>query len=116
MGIIVIFFEQFVKNYINPLQRSMKLENTLNTIALHIKNESYVNRYFDFITNKDNIIRLTTIYDAEMKKKKRKEKEKERERRESDNDKTSQNIMIESIGSPKKKVKKSFCKRVCCCQ
>ena len=116
MGIIVIFFEQFVKNYINPLQRSMKLENTLNTIALHIKKESYVNRYFDFITNKDNIIRLTTIYDAEMKKKKRKEKEKERERRESDNDKTSQNIMIESIGSPKKKVKKSFCKRVCCCQ
>ena len=107
MDIVIIFFDNFVKYFIDPLQRALKIENVMAAIENKIKYNNYAESYFDFITNQSALIRRITIYD-EMKKKKNKKKNKE------DQDRSIYGSLSSSPNLSTKK-KESFCSKLCSC-
>ena len=107
MDIVIIFFDNFVKYFIDPLQRALKIENVMAAIENKIKYNNYAESYFDFITNQSALIRRITIYD-EMKKKKNKKENKE------EKDRSSYGSLSSSPNLSTKK-KESFCSKLCSC-
>ena len=107
MDIVIIFFDNFVKYFIDPLQRALKIENVMAAIENKIKYNNYAESYFDFITNQSALIRRITIYD-EMKKKKNKKENKE------DQDRSIYGSLSSSPNLSTKK-KESFCSKLCSC-
>ena len=107
MDIVIIFFDNFVKYFIDPLQRALKIESVMTAIENKIKYNNYAESYFDFITNQSALIRRITIYD-EMKKKKNKKENKEiKEQDEYGSLSSSSNLST--------KRKESFCSKLCSC-
>lgn len=118
IDIIIIFFDNFVKNFINPLQRVLRIDSVINAIETKIKLNNYSENYFDFISNGPEFVRYITIYDNDKKERKKEHKiensDKISEIEEKRNSFVSKSITISnSIGENRKK--KSFCEKVCSC-
>jgi len=69
IDIIIIFFENFVNNFINPVQRGLKIDNVCENIKNKMDKKNYDLFYYDFIENKALIKYNETIYSEKEKEK-----------------------------------------------
>ena len=67
IDIIIIFFDNFVNNFVNPVQRSLKIDNVCENIKNKMNIKSYDLFYYDFIENQSLIKYNETIYNDKEK-------------------------------------------------
>ena len=119
IDIIIIFFDNFVKNFIDPLQRVLRIDSVINAIETKIKLSNYSDNYFDFISNESAIVRYITIYDNNKKKEKKNDHKSEKSDKISEIEDKTSSLVSKSItisnSTGENKKKKSFCQRVFSC-